>query len=352
MVQDARGLLYLANERGISVFDGVSWETVPLPNGITATAMGIDQHGIPWVGGDGELGYLAPDTRGTLQYHSLKDSLPKDSMPRGRIREVFPIAGGALFVGGRLLYRWENDAFRIVECPGRTTGAARVGNRIFLSLKDGLGKAQLMEYASEGFSTLTEGPAPLVLETALPHKEGILLGLRDQGLFLYSNSSLSKMESTVDGRLTESAPYRGIPLSDETYALGMQRGGILIMDNEGSRLGALTQKDGLPSDTVLGMVMTPTGNLWLAHPTGLTKVGRELPFTLFDKTTGLGGKVQQLLRHQGILYVATTHGLFVLEEDTGDVSAHFRPVGTMDNLCHSLLSLSDRLLVGSSAGVF
>ena len=55
-------------------YDGVSWRKISVPN-LTVRSIAIDEVGTIYVGGKDEIGFLAPDSKGTLQYMSLLDHL-------------------------------------------------------------------------------------------------------------------------------------------------------------------------------------------------------------------------------------------------------------------------------------
>lgn len=62
IAQDSLGLVYVANDAGVLVFDGVQWQRIALPGSGPATSI-CSANGKIFVGGNNELGYLAPDER-------------------------------------------------------------------------------------------------------------------------------------------------------------------------------------------------------------------------------------------------------------------------------------------------
>ena len=65
--QDARGLVYLANNEGLLCFNGDSWHCYPISNGTCVRSLHIDSTDSRiYVGGQGELGYFSPDASGKL----------------------------------------------------------------------------------------------------------------------------------------------------------------------------------------------------------------------------------------------------------------------------------------------
>jgi hypothetical protein len=74
--QDSRGRMYFANNEGLLTYDGTFWKLHPLPNKTIMRSIAIDEKGIIYAGGQGEMGYFAPNERGFLKYFSLTPLLP------------------------------------------------------------------------------------------------------------------------------------------------------------------------------------------------------------------------------------------------------------------------------------
>ena len=77
-VQDFRGLLYIANTQGILEYDGVSWRTISTSKNSSALALALSNDGRRvYVGGNSDIGYLSPDSSGTMEYVSLLNLIPE-----------------------------------------------------------------------------------------------------------------------------------------------------------------------------------------------------------------------------------------------------------------------------------
>ena len=76
ITQDKRGLIYFANSSGILEFDSLNWRLIPFPNKGGAYSLVTDKEGRVYVGGEGELGYLATDS--SKIYNEVID-IPEES---------------------------------------------------------------------------------------------------------------------------------------------------------------------------------------------------------------------------------------------------------------------------------
>ncbi|MEL6865061.1 MAG: hypothetical protein AAFP19_11605 [Bacteroidota bacterium] len=65
-----RGIMYFANFDGLLEYDGDQWQIYELNNRTIARSLLILENRI-YVGGQGDFGFFAPDSLGSLKYHSL-----------------------------------------------------------------------------------------------------------------------------------------------------------------------------------------------------------------------------------------------------------------------------------------
>src|SRR5439155_4876651 len=70
VTQDRRGLIYIGNNDGVLVYDGVRWRTIRVANRSQVRSLDVDAAGTVYVGARGDFGYLAADESGTLRYVS------------------------------------------------------------------------------------------------------------------------------------------------------------------------------------------------------------------------------------------------------------------------------------------
>jgi len=75
-LQDERGIIYFGNTHGVLIYDGVSWRLIKTATGYVVRSLCL-LNGRIYVGAQNDLGYLAPDAAGELQYISLTDKIPE-----------------------------------------------------------------------------------------------------------------------------------------------------------------------------------------------------------------------------------------------------------------------------------
>ncbi|HEY0042803.1 MAG TPA: hypothetical protein VGB71_19150, partial [Flavisolibacter sp.] len=111
--QDKQGIIYFANNDGLLSFDGNFWKKYVLPgfNGIRSLA--IANNGRIYIGGQGEIGFFAPEKNGTLKYHSLNDHIPETEKDFTDVWDVIPVENEVYFRSFKRILHFKNDKITV-----------------------------------------------------------------------------------------------------------------------------------------------------------------------------------------------------------------------------------------------
>lgn len=153
----------------------------------------------------------------------------------------------------------------------------------------------------------------------------ILIGTRQEGLFLYDGASVSPFPSNANQLLIEKHLYQGLALPDSTFAFATSRGGLVLIDKNGHLLRVINQATGLPSNSVYNLGIDNQGGWWLALDKDISRIELNSPFSVLGELSGLEGTVSDIVRHQGQLYVSTTLGVYVLESPLPEARTNGKP---------------------------
>ena len=105
IAEDNRGILYFGNTSGVLEFDGTRWRLIALPDGRGAFALGKSADGRILVGGQGEVGWLAPDASGSMVYVSKAADLPDAFRSTGDpVIQILDTPMGQVFVSDHWLF--------------------------------------------------------------------------------------------------------------------------------------------------------------------------------------------------------------------------------------------------------
>lgn len=363
LLQDQRGVIYIGNSDGVLEYNGGSWKLIQTNNTSAVRSLAIDEDNRIYVGGQGEFGYLATDSSGQLDLVSLSDKLSADEKKFSDVWNIYIAPEGIYFITINRIFlfkdgqlsSWEPDNV-LVPNPGYF-----INDKLYLNQR-GVG---LVKFQSGEFNSISDGGylANARVYTMLPYGDkDILIGTRDDGLFLYDGDSIRPFITQGDDFFIDNLVSGGILLPDGTFAISTFRGGVAIIDKNGQLLRVLSKNVGITDNNVLGMFVDRDNGLWLATGNGLTRVEILSPLSSFDKESGLEGDVFTVNRHDNILFAATSQGLYYMQKmdnlsltvASPDESFHakFKDINGYRTEFRSLLSLDTTQLVAASGGVF
>lgn len=369
VAQTPNGLIYVGNTWGILEYDGSEWRMLPITQEgrLLIRSLAATPTGELYVGGIGEIGWLRPDSTGTLAYESLKGRIPAAYRDVADVWSTHVTPEGIVFQTPQYLYRWTGRSMQVWAARTSYHLAFTVRGSVYVR-EEGVGLKRL-----DGDRLVPvpggEAFADRRIFSLLPHPRGLLAAVRDEGLWLVTASGATPIVSTASTYLAEHRPYGGLALPaaygrrGPLYAVATFGGGVVVFDTAG-RLVRIYQEDaGLdPDDWVLGMAPDAQGGLWMALTDGIVRADLFPRMTQYGSGRGLTGEVYTVRRYQGRLYVGTSTGLFRLVPGRlgvpgeGDPYSRFEPVRTAsgEDLSQTwdLLGSSGRLLVAANSGVY
>lgn len=360
ILQDQRGLLYIANDKGVLEYDGQNWHLILMPNQSAVRSMALGKDGRVYVGAYGEFGYLAPDSLGQMRYYSLLDKVPEAQRGFADVWSTQVSSEGIYFHTDNRIFLYKNavSSLRSWQVPPEhyffLTYA--VDKRIYTFIPNlGLYFLQPNRLLPAPSSELFKDDR---LYFMLPYsKELALVGLRNQGVFLYhqqrESSKLIPFAPEWQSFLVEQQVYSASLLSGKRVAICTRRGGVLIFDKKGKLLEIIDKDKGLNDQNAHFAFQSADGELWLALDNGIAQVSIDYPLRYWQAESGLKGIIKDICSYKGQLYVATTLGVFYLKNE------RFYRVRGINTQCWDLLLFqapkegeAPQLLVGSNTGIY
>jgi len=311
VVQDHRGVLYVANYDGILEFDGVRWRLLPVLSHTVVRSLDVDANGRLFVGAQGDFGYAWPDSLGMLRYTSLvpaiADSADRDFWDVWSTRVA---SDGVYFQTYKQLFRWDGDTLRVWHARTRFHTAFVVRGKFYVR-QDSIG---LQTVVHDALQLVPGGEhfAHRRIYAMMPYGEDqILIATREDGLWLYDGRTLRRFSSEVEAFLRSYPLYHGCAMPGGFYALATLGGGVAIIDRRGRLMQLVNEESGLPDGWVNYVYVDRQGSLWMAlNSRGLARADALPYLSVFDKRLGLEGFMYQILEQEGWLYGATSTGLF------------------------------------------
>jgi signal transduction histidine kinase/CheY-like chemotaxis protein len=362
--QDKRGVMYIGTAPGVMEFDGASWRMIPVANRSFARSLAIDDNGRIYVGASAELGYLAPNSVGELQYVSLLQHIKDSERSFNYVWTTIVTPQGIYFQTRERIFCFTSTQVNGVEEwlvktwePTGGFGYAFWRDGIYYVQHHGVG---MMKMVDDSLQLLPGGEqfADDRLQVMLPFADGngdasprYLIGTFNRGFYLFDRQAFRPFKTEIDDFLRENTLYDATVLPDGRYGLATITGGFVLMDRRGRGLQYLNTNVGTTSNAILAAFADRQGTVWLAPEGGITLMETPSPLSLFDAASGLIGGVYTMLRHKDILYVGGANGIFYLDGK----SSTFKPVSGLsagNPQTFHLLAVGDELLAGVSTGLY
>ena len=347
IVQDDRGVMYFGNNSGVLEYDGATWRLIEVPNRTVVRSLVKGADGRIYVGAVGDLGYLAPDSLGQMQFVSLRDEIPEDFRDFADVWNSDVIGGDMYFNVGTCFFRWNGEEMRVYP--------AEVAFHITKAVDDAFYVRQwevgLMRLEGDELRLVPGGEqfAQERVYVMLPFGDGrVLLGTRTQGLFLFDGERITPFETDADELLRRSGLYHpGVVLPGGRFVLGTFSDGLIVIDRDGRLVHHISRTSGLRDNVILYTFLDQEGALWLGLDNGLARIEVDAPLSYYGAADGLASNVLSLERHHGTLYAGTSTGLYRLDA----LSRRFVEIEGGGIQVFDLLSAGEDLLVASFDGV-
>ncbi|MDA3779398.1 MAG: ATP-binding protein [Bacteroidales bacterium] len=324
IAQDKRGVLYFGNQIGVIEYDGENWRTIPLSNNSTVRSLSINNKGKVFVGGVEEFGYLCPNLKGNLEYHSLKHLLDSLQQHFGDIWSTECIGDDTYFLSDNYIFKYSNSEIKYWD---KTQSyfylMFNINNNIFIHE---VGKG-LLKMENDKLSLIEDGGffADKRIHTILPYNNKLIIGTRYSGLYIYNSnndkkritkySAISSQTKELNDFFIKNTIYSGTQISDSTFAISTLSGGAVIFNINGIVSDVINNESTDIPRTIHCLYYSPQQSLWLGLGNGIGKVNISQPFRYWNEKNGINGTITDLIGFDNKLYVASSTGIYHFDRE-------------------------------------
>ncbi|MBN1478806.1 SpoIIE family protein phosphatase [candidate division KSB1 bacterium] len=357
IVQDTRGILYIANGKGVLEFDGSTWRLFPLANNAAALSVAAAEDNTIYVGGKGEIGYLKPDSSGTMSYHSLIPLIQPEDRNFGDVWETIVFDQYVFFRSAEQLlqYRPLSQDIKTWQPKSRFHFSFKVKNELFIR-QPGHG---LYRLADDSLQLVPGGDifSDISIAAFLPIAVDTHLVITPSGGFYsYSHSRFQALGETPTQKfIKQNRAIHAIKLKNHLFALATDAG-VLFVEKNGDLLHLVNKAAGLRDEMVWYLYQDDQGGLWCALNNGLARIEFPSPLTFFDERHGLDGVAQDMVRHDDQLYLALSPGgvcMMKTRQTSGEpLQPTFVPVQGIMRQSWKFVKFADQLLVAATDGIY
>lgn len=383
--QDKQGLIYVANNAGISIYDGATWQTLSDDTVWFVQDFALSGNRI-YFGSSGDIGYFESVDRVTTprdgvgkppqQRHWQYHSLVKAHNIRGvnQIYATEATENGAYFVGHQAIYRYHQGDVTEIKLA-RHNQIARVKN--VNGVLYALGTFGRIWVVDEQKNTLvllagTEGLNEYVRDIAAFGKADLLILTLAGGLFHYQAApqinnkhdnqyALKPFNTDIDDWLQAQNIWKMCVkvnrLGDKeewVIALASRNNGVAIINEQGQLTHQFNKSTGMPYQSVTDLQLDQDNGLWIAAEGGVTRIDPWSPLTFFRGDDGVQG-ANVIVAHQGYLLIGSRlSGLYQrpLTSKLPEDQANFQRILPELQSVWAILPLPNGIIVSARRGTF
>ncbi|MEL6632639.1 MAG: ATP-binding protein [Bacteroidota bacterium] len=341
-VQDARGVMYFGNFRGVLEFDGTHWELIALPNRSTVGSIAKDSLGKIYVGGVGEFGYLAPDDQGKIQLVSLFDQIALPPAAQSSPVRVIGTETGAIFHVRNYpaIFVWNGSQLLSFNFnPDLVKEAYKLfylDRQLYYSSRS----QGLLRWQNDTFTPPNNQPqmkGKFVLDWIPYDANNYLVYEATTGFWLVEKSGdmrAKRFRSSLSKQILQDNFSKLLALSDGNIFVGTIKGGGYILDKLGKKIKQINKNSGLQDQLVINAFEDHFGSLWLCLSKGISRIDISSPFSQWDESDGLEGLIFSVNRHNENLYASTPLGVYQMSQ------SGFKPVANIQTETWSLFEVA------------
>ncbi len=310
-VQRSESRIYFANNGGLLSYDGSNWQTHVTPNNTILRSIATGGPDTVYVGGQGELGYFAPNERGYLKYHSLVD--PENN----ELGEIWDL----VYANGKTYALTQYN--EVTEFKG--TQAKRYGHKEFITKLCLVDNEVWFHEHNKGLFHIRDDHAhmlPSSQETKdwkvadiLKRDSSYIILTENLGIFLYNkDEGIKPWKTNNDAFLKTKKILCGILDFNGNLIIGTSFGGAVTISQDGKFTRLLNKTRGLRNNHVSAIVQDKAGNLWIGTQNGINKVQYQNAKSTFYPDRDLEGSIYDVQEWSGKFFFATSNGLYYIDK--------------------------------------
>jgi len=344
VIEDDRGMIYVANREGILEYDGKNWTLIESPEQEVARSLAKDDQGVLYAGFVGDLGYLAPNEVGQMQFVSLKDKIPEEYRMFEEVWRTYYFKEDVYFQTNQYIFRWTGTEIEVLTADSDFNMSSIVRDEFYVGI---WGKG-LCKLEGDEFQLVPDGAqfADVRMYAILPHgKDAMLIGTNRFGFFSYDGQRIKHFRTEIDEEIAGQLYSPCLALDDGRLIINTLDNGAYILSKEGRVLQNFSKSHGLQDDVVDYVYVDSRGILWMALFNGISTVNLQSDFSYLTEASGLPSKtVNDCIRHKDYFYTGTVNGVYYYDQETG----LFQIVEGTRGQVYQLLKHRDRLYASSN----
>ncbi len=303
-----KGVVYIANNKGLLEFDGSNWQIYKMPDDLTIRSVAVGKNGRIYVGAYEEFGFWKIDEANRKHYVSLSDSLSRKFFHNDEIWRIIPQGDTVYFQSFNSIYLYSSSGIDIFPLRGPFALLSESRNRLFIQkINDGLFelKGNQLNFI-EGSRIFQDDEIKFVLPFG---KNRHLIGASEMGLYIWDEENFTPWITEARKVLNSSQLNNAIKI-DSLYIIGTIVNGIFVFNQEGALEYQLNSGNYLQNNTVLSLHTDKNDNFWAGLDRGIDYVNMNSPLDFYVYPEITVGSVYASALYGNKVWIGSNQGLF------------------------------------------
>jgi len=328
IVQDSRGLIYMANLKGVLVSDGLDWSIIKTPYSIFA--LDIDDNDNLYVGGRKEIAVINKTGRLSESYQLITTVSQEIFEVKYHNNQVYFLSETTLYI-----YNTASKKVQLIKKSPQDLFSSILtinGNLYISSLQKGI---QALKNGGLIAANLNLPEGTLHIKSS--HKGG-QLAITSSGNYYIKRTGTSTYKPfniKDEGYLEQNITVNFSWVNANLLAISTLNGGVVFINAAtGNVEQYMNYENGLLDNEVLTLFVSKNNIVWCATPQGVSIIAPDIPIRNYASYKGLSGNIQMVYEFKKRLFVGTTTGLFELVKKSlfGDVVSYKKITPTDSSL--------------------
>lgn len=315
MTIDEEGLLYVANNSGLLVFDGNSWTTYETPEQAVVESVAVYRDTV-FTGHRNDFGYWKKEETGLYTYHSLRPMLPSVKLRNQTFSRLISFQDALWMKSNDLCYRYHDGKLHSLNLPAVDAASDLIQDedRLYLWVESkGVYEVKNNDFVFlPAFSPLKDKKLVFIKQLK---DHSFLAGTAEDGVFRVTAASCQPWSTPVNEELKR-AGLSTIEAIDGMYLIGTHYNGLYVLHADGKVYEHYAIGRRLQDNNIHGSFKQDDENVWLAFDNGISLVTLASPVTLLEER-GKIGKLLDGMEKDGAVLLCTNQGVFkqILQPD-------------------------------------
>src|SRR5665647_1588682 len=355
-VQDTRGVFYFGVADGVMEYDGASWRTILNKKQAYTYDLAKDNNGRIYIGANEEFGYLDIDSIGNTIYKSLTHLIRDTNFKLGAVWSVKPTSKYVYFRTYNAILQYSASPEKLLIFKADSSHSFTVDfvyknvyyTRMF---QRGLMKIENNELSQVPKSDFFKDLYSLVI---LPYNPTtLLIPTRNNGVYLFQPNTdvpAKKFNISDSDFISDNNIYSASVFQNDKFVLGSLKKGAILFDKQGKTLQHYQKSNLLQNSEILKITTDTCQNMWFGLNNGISKTEHSLDLSYWNKDVGLQGIVEQVIRHDSTIYIATSTNVYFINNK--NQIQEVQNIQTGQSWCFLETKDINSLLVGISDGIY